>query len=96
MCSKGSVQRVGNRVRVTAQLIDARTDQHLWAERYDRELADVFAIQSEIAQKIAQQLRAVLSPAEQAALAGETDGRYRCLRSLPARERDRARRTFDD
>ena len=65
---EGSVQRVGNRVRVTAQLIDARSDAHLWAERYDRDLADVFAIQSEIAQKIAQQLRAVLSPTEKAAL----------------------------
>lgn len=65
---EGSVQRVGNRVRVTAQLIDARNDRHLWAERYDRELADVFAIQSEIAQKITQQLRAVLSPTEKAAL----------------------------
>ncbi len=43
---EGSVQRAGNRVRVTAQLIDARTDAHLWAERYDRDLADVFAIQS--------------------------------------------------
>jgi TolB-like protein/cytochrome c-type biogenesis protein CcmH/NrfG len=65
---EGSVQRVGNRVRVTAQLIDARNDKHLWAERYDRELADVFAIQSEIAQRITQQLRAVLSPTEKAAL----------------------------
>src|SRR4030095_20716 len=43
---EGSVQRAGNRVRVTAQLINARTDAHLWAERYDRDLADVFAIQS--------------------------------------------------
>ena len=43
---EGSVQRAANRVRVTAQLIDARTDAHVWAERYDRELADVFAIQS--------------------------------------------------
>ncbi len=65
---EGSVQRVGNRVRVTAQLIDARTDRHLWAERYDRELADVFAIQSEIAQRITHQLRAVLSATEKAAL----------------------------
>jgi TolB-like protein/cytochrome c-type biogenesis protein CcmH/NrfG len=65
---EGSVQRVGNRVRVTAQLIDARNDRHLWAERYDRELADVFAIQSEIAQRITHQLRAVLSPTEKAAL----------------------------
>ncbi len=65
---EGSVQRSANRVRVTAQLIDARTDTHLWAERYDRDLADVFAIQTEIAQKIAQELRAALSPDERAAL----------------------------
>ena len=65
---EGSVQRSANRVRVTAQLIDARTDAHLWAERYDRDLADVFAIQSEIAEKIAQQLQARLSPKEKAAI----------------------------
>ena len=65
---EGSVQRAANRVRVTAQLIDARTDAHLWAERYDRDLADVFAIQSEIAEKIAQQLHARLSPKEKAAI----------------------------
>jgi TolB-like protein/Tfp pilus assembly protein PilF len=63
---EGSVQRDGNRVRVTAQLIDARNDTHLWAERYDRDLADVFAIQSEIAQKIVAELQAALSPKEQA------------------------------
>ena len=55
---EGSVQRAGNRVRVSAQLIDAKTDTNLWAERYDRDLADVFAIQSEIAKKIADQLNA--------------------------------------
>jgi TolB-like protein/class 3 adenylate cyclase/cytochrome c-type biogenesis protein CcmH/NrfG len=65
---EGSVQRAGNRVRVTAQLIDARTDMHLWAERYDRDLADVFAIQSEIAKKIADQLQAEISPSEKAAI----------------------------
>jgi serine/threonine protein kinase len=58
---EGSVQRAGNRVRVHAQLIDARTDAHLWAQTYDRDLADVFAIQSEIAKTIAQQLQAKLS-----------------------------------
>jgi TolB-like protein/class 3 adenylate cyclase/Tfp pilus assembly protein PilF len=63
---EGSVQRSSNRVRVTAQLIDARTDTHQWAERYDRDLADVFAIQSEIAKAIAGQLEAKLSPQEQA------------------------------
>jgi serine/threonine-protein kinase len=66
---EGSVQRAANRVRVMAQLIDARTDAHLWAETYDRDLADVFAIQSEIAQKIAEQLEAKLSPKEKEAIA---------------------------
>ncbi len=61
---EGSVQRVGNRVRVNAQLIDARTDAHVWAQTYDRDLADVFAIQSEIAKAIADQLQAKLSPTE--------------------------------
>jgi TolB-like protein/Tfp pilus assembly protein PilF/class 3 adenylate cyclase len=61
---EGSVQRSGNRVRVNAQLVDARTDAHLWAQTYDRELADVFAIQSEIAKAIADQLQAKLSPNE--------------------------------
>ncbi len=65
---EGSVQRAGGRIRVTAQLIDARTDHHLWAEHYDRDLADVFAIQSEIAQQIAEQLRAKLSPQEKVAI----------------------------
>ncbi len=68
---EGSVQRASNHVRVNAQLIDARTDAHLWAQRFDGDLADVFAIQTEIAQKIADQLQAVLSPKEQAALAAK-------------------------
>ena len=65
---EGSVQRAGNRIRLNAQLIDARTDAHLWAQTYDRELADVFAIQSEIAKTIADQLQAQISPREEAAL----------------------------
>ena len=65
---EGSVQRTGNRVRVSAQLIDARTDMHLWAEHYDRDLADVFGIQSEIAKTIADQLQAKISPSEKAAI----------------------------
>ena len=65
---EGSVQRAAGRVRVSAQLIDARSDTQLWAERYDRELSDVFAIQSEIAQKIVAQLKATLSPKEQEAI----------------------------
>src|SRR6266487_122658 len=65
---EGSVQRAGNRVRVTAQLIDAKTDTHLWVEGYDRPLDDVFAIQSDIAKAIAGQLQAKLSPAEKTAI----------------------------
>ncbi len=65
---EGSVQRVGRTVRVNAQLIDTRTDAHTWAEKYDRPLDDVFAIQSEIAKKIADQLQAKLSASEKAAI----------------------------
>jgi TolB-like protein/class 3 adenylate cyclase len=65
---EGSVQRAENRVRVNAQLVDARNDAHLWAQTYDRDLADVFAIQSEIAKTIADQLQAKLSPKEDAAV----------------------------
>jgi TolB-like protein/Tfp pilus assembly protein PilF len=65
---EGSVQRAGGKVRVNAQLIDARSDTHLWAQTYDRDLADVFAIQSEIAKTIADQLQAKLSPSEKAAI----------------------------
>ena len=65
---EGSVQRAGGKVRVNAQLIDARTDEHSWAENYDRPLDDVFAIQSEIAKAIANQLQAKLSPSEKAAI----------------------------
>ncbi len=66
---EGSVQRAGGKVRVTAQLIDSRSDAHVWAQRYDRDLADVFAIQSEVAEAIASQLRAKISPAEKLAIA---------------------------
>src|SRR6202030_2204469 len=65
---EGSVQRAANKVRVIAQLIDARNDAHLWAQTYDRDLADVFAIQSEIAKAIADQLQAQLSPNEKKAI----------------------------
>ncbi len=65
---EGSVQRSVNRVRVNAQLIDARTDAHLWAQTYDRDLADVFAIQSEIAKTIADQLQAKILPREKVAI----------------------------
>jgi len=65
---EGSVQRAANHVRVNAQLVDARTDRQLWAQTYDRDLADVFAIQSEIATSIADQLQTSLSPSEKNAI----------------------------
>jgi TolB-like protein/class 3 adenylate cyclase/Flp pilus assembly protein TadD len=64
----GGVQRAGDRVRVSAQLIDARTDTQLWGERYDRDVADVFAIESELAGKIIAQLKSKLSAEEKAAI----------------------------
>jgi TolB-like protein/Flp pilus assembly protein TadD len=65
---EGSVRRAGNRVRVSVQLIDANNDEHIWAEDYDRDLTDVFAIQTDLAQKIASALQAKLSPNEKARL----------------------------
>jgi TolB-like protein/Flp pilus assembly protein TadD len=65
---EGSVRRIGNRVRVNVQLIDANNDEHIWAEDYDRDLTDVFAIQTDLAQKIAAALQAKLSPTEKARL----------------------------
>src|SRR5438128_5927921 len=65
---EGSVQRAGAKVRVSAQLIDARTDKHVWAGTYDRELADVFAIETELAQTIAGELQAKLTSSEKAAI----------------------------
>ena len=65
---EGSVRRIGNRVRVNVQLINANNDEHIWAEDYDRDLTDVFAIQTDLAQKIAAALQAKLSPNEKARL----------------------------
>jgi TolB-like protein/Tfp pilus assembly protein PilF len=62
---EGSVRKSGNRVRVNVQLINAVNDEHIWSEVYDRDLTDVFAIQTDLAQKIAKELRAKLSPTEQ-------------------------------
>jgi TolB-like protein/Tfp pilus assembly protein PilF len=66
---EGSVQKAADKVRVNVQLIDARADSHLWAKTYDRDLADVFAIQSEVAQEIADSLKAKLSPTEASTVA---------------------------
>jgi serine/threonine protein kinase/TolB-like protein/Tfp pilus assembly protein PilF len=68
---EGSTRRNGSRIRLNAQLIDTRTDTHVWAEQYDRDLNDLFAIQSEIAQKVAEQLRAKISAAEKLAIEGK-------------------------
>src|SRR5256885_6500731 len=65
---EGSVQRANDRIRVQAQLLDATTDAQVWAEHYDRQLSDVFAIQSEIAEQIVTQLQARLTPEEKAAI----------------------------
>jgi TolB-like protein/cytochrome c-type biogenesis protein CcmH/NrfG len=66
---EGSVRREGNKIRVTGQLIDARTDEHVWAKSYDRDLNDIFAIQGELAQAIAGALQSVLSPETKVLLA---------------------------
>jgi len=65
---EGTVQREGQHVRINAQLIDARTDTHIWSKTFDRDLADVFAMQSEVAEQIVKELRAKLSPEEKAAI----------------------------
>ncbi|MGB6452705.1 MAG: hypothetical protein WBE92_18295, partial [Steroidobacteraceae bacterium] len=65
---EGSVRKSGNRVRITAQLIDAARDSHVWAERFDRDLADIFALQDEISQSIVKALRLTLFPGEKKAI----------------------------
>ena len=59
---EGSVRRVGDKIRIVAQLIDPLTEEHIWAETYDRTYADIFTIQSDVAKKIALSLKATLSP----------------------------------
>ncbi|MDH3196825.1 MAG: protein kinase [Candidatus Krumholzibacteria bacterium] len=66
---EGSVRRAGDRVRIVSQLIDVRTDEHLWAETYDRQLSDIFAIQSDVARNIAAALEAALTPDERTRIA---------------------------
>ena len=65
---EGSVRRAGTHLRLNAQLIDTRTDTHVWAEQYDRDLNDLFSIQSEIAQKVAERLNAKVTSAERLAI----------------------------
>ena len=70
----GSLRRAGNRLRITAQLVETRTGTSVWAERYDRELSDVFEVQDEIARNISQALRITLTPQEEKALAAKPTG----------------------
>jgi tetratricopeptide (TPR) repeat protein len=66
---EGSVQKAGDKVRVNVQLLDARSDTHLWAKSYDRNFSDIFAVESDVAQEIADALKAKLSPSQANALA---------------------------
>ncbi len=68
---EGSIRRAGNRVRITAQLIDATTGAHLWAERYDRDVTDIFAVQDDVTRRIVDALKVTLTPADKAKLAGD-------------------------
>jgi TolB-like protein len=95
---EGEVQRAGDRVRVNAQLIVARTDEHIWSEQYNRELTDVFAVQSDIAEKIAVGLRATLTDAERERIGQaptdnlEAYGHY--VRAIELRERSELEEDF--
>jgi len=84
---EGSVRKSGNRVRITAQLIDAMDSNHLWAERYDRELKDVFAVQDDITKRIVVALQIKLTEGEQARLSGKGTNQLEAyLKALQARE----------
>jgi len=84
---EGSVRKAGGKVRITAQLVDAKTGNHLWAERYDRDLKDVFAVQDEITKKIITELQVKLTAGEEARLwAKGTDNLEAYLKYLEGRE----------
>lgn len=84
---EGSVRKAGDRVRITAQLVDAKAGHHLWAERYDRDLKDIFALQDEITMKILTELQVKLTEAEQARLLAKgTDNLGSYLKLLQGRE----------
>ena len=85
---EGSVRREGKRVRINVQLIDASNDGHLWAQVYDRELTDMFAVQSELAREIAGALKATLAPGEQEQLERKPTRERRGLPPLPGGTRD--------
>jgi adenylate cyclase len=71
---EGSIRRAGNRVRITAQLIDAETGAHLWAERYDRDLTDIFAVQDDVTRQIVTALKVALTPQDKARLSTPAPG----------------------
>ena len=87
----GSIRRGGSRLRITAQLVEVASDSLLWSERYDREMADVFAVQDEIARNIAEALRVQLSPQEQEAIGEKPTGNLQAY-DLYLRGRSYARR----
>src|SRR5690349_16199695 len=98
---EGSIRRAGQRVRITAQLIDATSGSHLWAERYDRDLTDIFAVQDEVTQQIVGALKVTLSPAEKARLVEKEPSNvaaYDCV--LRGREimlsKEKNRETFEE
>ncbi len=99
---EGSIRRAGQRVRITAQLIDATSGSHLWAERYDRDLTDIFAVQDEVTQQIVGALKVTLSPAEKARLVEKEEpsniAAYDCV--LRGREimlgKEKNRETFEE
>ena len=84
---EGSVRKSGSRVRITAQLIDATTGGHLWAERFDRELTDIFAVQDDVTAHIVSALTLNLSAGDRQSIAAERTDNHGSLRLLPARAR---------
>ena len=92
---EGSVERVADRVRITAQLIEAPTDRHLWAKSYDRDLRDVLAVQSEVARAVSEEIRAVLSPQERGRLASSRQVNPEAYEAYLKGRFERNRRTAD-
>ena len=84
---EGSVRKAGNRVRVTGQLIDAASGAHIWADRFDRDLTDIFAVQDELTQEIISALKIKLTPETERTVGPEGHNRRGGLRPLPARAR---------
>ena len=84
---EGWVRRAGNRVRITAQLIDAATGGHLWAERFDRDLTDIFAVQDDVTRRIVEALKGNPQSGRKGAACRRRNERYQCLRLSSSRPR---------